>query len=308
MDLRHLRYFLAVAEELHFTRAAKRLFIGQPPLSQQIRQLEDEVGTQLFVRGTRSVKLTEAGHAFMPHAYSSLNSAKQAVAAARRAALGELGQLRIGFTSSASFNPFVPAIISSFREAYPDMELVLVEQATAFLIDELEMDTLDVAFLRPSESQRQLMKTHEFLKEPLCVAIPTRHRLSSRRSLRLEELSLDPFVLYPRKNGSFLYDSIIAACQSAGFSPRIVQEAPQMGSTVNLVAAGVGVSIVPESMRHLHPEGVVYVQIEKPVITTSLWVAHLDRGQLSARISNFISHVKSHSPMCSGAPTETNED
>lgn len=294
MDLRHLRYFLAVAEELHFTRAAKRLFIGQPPLSQQIRQLEDEVGADLFVRGTRSVKLTEAGQAFMPHAYSALNSAKQAIAAARRAALGELGQLRIGFTSSASFNPNVPAIISSFREAYPDIDLVLVEQATTLLIQELEVENLDVAFLRPSESQRKLLKTYEFLKEPLCVAIPTRHRLSSRNCLRLEELSCDPFVLYPRKNGSFLYDSIITACQSAGFSPKIIQEAPQMGSTVNLVAAGVGVAIVPESMRHLHPDGVVYVHISEPIINTSLWVAHLNQDKTSARVENFIRHVENY--------------
>lgn len=296
MDLRHLRYFLAVAEELHFTRAAKRLFISQPPLSQQIRQLEDEVGTNLFVRGTRSVKLTDAGHAFMPHAYSSLSSAKEAIAAARRAALGELGQLRIGFTSSASFNPNVPAIISNFREAYSEIDLILVEQATTYLMEELEAENLDVAFLRPSESQLEHLNAYEFLKEPLCLAIPTRHRLSSRRSLKLGEISRDPFVLYPRKNGSFLYDSIISACQNAGFSPRIIQEAPQMGSTVNLVAAGVGVAIVPESMKHLHPDGVVYVQIEEPELYTSLWVAHFNRRQPSARIKNFIRHVENYQP------------
>ena len=291
MDIRHLRYFLAVAEELHFTRAAERLFIGQPPLSQQIRQLEEEVGVELFLRGTRSVNLTEAGHAFMPHAYAALESAKQAKVAAKLAAAGELGTLRIGFTSAASFNPVVPATISRFREAYPDIDLVLVEQCTSILFSELESQNLDIAFLRPSESQREKLTGYEFLKEPLCVALPAKHRLSKRSKLRLEELSRDPFVLYPRANGSLLYDSIIAGCRNSGFSPRVVQEAPQMGSTVNLVAAGVGVAVVPESMRQLHPEGVVYAQIEQPTMYTSLWVAHLNQAKVNASIENFLKHI-----------------
>lgn len=298
MDLRHLRYFIAVAEELHFTRAAKRLFIGQPPLSQQIRQLEDELGVQLFLRGTRSVHITEAGQAFMPYAYAALGAAKQAGIAAKMAAAGEVGTLRIGFTSAASFNPMVPAAISRFREAYPDVSLVLVEQCSSILFSELESQNLDIAFLRPSESQREELTGYEFLTEPLCAALPANHRLSARRKLRLADLSKDSFVLYPRTNGSLLYDSIIAGCRNAGFSPRIVQEAPQMGSTVNLVAAGVGVAVVPESMRQLHPEGVTYVHIEEPSLYTSLWVAHLKQEKVSVGIENFLKHLRvSNSPL-----------
>lgn len=292
MDIRHLRYFLAVAEELHFTRAARRLFIGQPPLSQQIRQLEDEVGVALFIRGTRSVSLTEAGQAFMPHAYAALESTKKAKVAAKLAAAGELGTLRIGFTSAASFNPVVPASISTFREAYPEIDLVLKEECSSILFSELESQNLDIAFLRPSDSQREKLTGYEFLTEPLCVALPATHRLGGRSTLRLEELSRDPFILYPRANGSLLYDSIIAGCRMAGFSPHVVQEAPQMGSTVNLVAAGVGVAVVPESMRQLHPKGVIYIGIEKPSLHTSLWVAHLKQEDISTSVENFLKHLE----------------
>lgn len=291
MELRHLRYVIAVAEELHFTRAAERLGIGQPPLSQQIKQLEDALGTQLFLRATRAVALTEAGRAFLPHAYAALNSAEQAMLAASRAARGEIGQLRIGFTSAASFNSYVPAIISRFRDAHPDVELKLMEQATNYLLEALHTDKLDIAFLRPALGQSDDLVTYALPEEPLWIALPSRHPLSNRVRLDLGELANESFVLYPRANGSLLYDTIIAACRSVGFSPRIVQEAPQMTSTVNLVAAGVGVALVPESMRQLHSEGVAYVQITPPTPRALLWVVHRNGDHVPTIVRNFMLHT-----------------
>lgn len=292
MELRHLRYVLAVAEELHFTRAAERLGIAQPPLSQQIKQLEEELGTPLFVRATRAVSLTEAGRAFIPYAQAALRATEQARVAAKRAAHGELGLVRIGFTSSASFNPHVPALIRRFRDAYPDVELTLMEQATNLLLSALHTDEIDIAFLRPTLGQREDLTAVSLPEEPLWLALPSRHPLSQRDGLNLIEISGDPFILYPRTNGSLLYDSVIAACRNAGFSPRIVQEAPQMASTVNLVAAGVGVTIVPESMRQLHPEGVVYIRIIDQAASAVLWVAHRKTDTVPIVVENFMAHVQ----------------
>lgn len=292
MELRHLKYVLAVAEELHFTRAAERLGMGQPPLSQQIKQLEEELGTPLFVRATRAVSLTEAGKAFIPHAQAALRATAQAAIAAKRAARGELGVVRIGFTSSASFNPHIPALIRRFRDIYPDVELSLMEQATNLLLSALHADEIDIAFLRPTLAQRENLATFQLPNEPLWLALPSHHPLSQRDSLKLIEMSGDPFILYPRTNGSLLYDSVIAACRNAGFSPRVVQEAPQMASTVNLVAAGVGITIVPESMRQLHPEGVSYIRIADRIPSALLWIAHRQTEATPAVVKNFMAQVQ----------------
>ncbi len=155
MELRHLRYFLAIVAERHFTRAAKKLGMAQPPLSQQIRQLEGEVGTPLFTRTARGVTLTAAGEAFLPHAEAALREVERARTAARRASHGDLGTLRVGFTSAASLNPLVPAAISGFREAYPDVELRLVVQATTPLLVQMSQDLIDVAFVRPTSTESE---------------------------------------------------------------------------------------------------------------------------------------------------------
>src|SRR3954465_4314316 len=262
MELRHLRYFLAIAAERHFTRAARRLGIAQPPLSQQIRQLEEEVGTPLFTRTPRGVTLTPAGEAFLPHADAALRAAHRARIAARRVRHGDLGTIRIGFTSAASLNPLVPAAISAFRQAYPDVELRLVVQATTALPAQLSQDVIDAAFARPTSTERESLRAIPLPDERLWIALPAAHALATRKRLRLGELGTEPFILYPRANGSLLYDAIIAACQNAGFSPRVIQEAPQMASMVSLVAAGVGVTLVPESVCQLRPAGVRYVAVQ----------------------------------------------
>lgn len=291
MELRHLRYALAIADELHFTRAAQLLGIGQPPLSQQIKLLEEELGVRLFHRLTRGVELTEAGRAFMPLARASVQAAEQAALAAQRAARGELGGLTIGFTSSASFNPLVPGIIGRFREAFPGLSISLVEQTTARLLESLASSSIDVAFLRPALGETDGLVSRRLPDEHLWIALPARHRLAGQESIALLDLAGEPFILYPRANGRQLYDSIIAACRNAGFSPRIAQEAPQMASTVNLVAAGVGVALVPESMCQLHAQGVTYARVAGDGPKAQLVVAHRRDGPVPPAVRNFMSVV-----------------
>lgn len=288
MDLRHLRYVLAAGEELHFTRAAHRLNVAQPALSQQIRQLEDEIGAQLFHRLTRGVELTEAGRAFLPYARTSLAAADEAIAAARRAAKGELGRLGIGFTSSASFNPLVTQVIGRFRDAYPDIEVELREQATTPLLRALKQGDLQLAFIRAADDELEGLRRVALPDEPLWAALPTRHRLASHDRISLSELAADPFILYPRDNGRLLYDAIIAACGRAGFSPRIAQEAPQMASTVNLVAAGVGIALVPASMRQIRSPGVAYAQLTGTPPVAVLSLVQGPYAALTPAVRNFV--------------------
>lgn len=283
-----MRYAVAVAEEKHFTRAAARLGIAQPPLSQQIKVLENELGTRLFHRLPKGVELTEAGAAFIPLAVASLQAASQATEAAKRAAKGEVGALSIGFTSSASFNPVVPKIIGRFREAHRDLTVTLVEQTTAMLLEALHKRTVDLAFLRPALGETDGLVCRRLPDEDLWIALPPRHPLSGADHLDLVEIAADPFILYPRANGRLLYDTIIAACRNAGFSPKVAQEAPQLASTVNLVAAGVGVALVPESLCRLHPHGVTYSRIAGNVPKAQLVLAHRRIESTRPAIRNFM--------------------
>jgi DNA-binding transcriptional LysR family regulator len=276
MELRHFRYFLAVAEELHFTRAALRLGISQPPLSQQIKQFEAEIGTPLFHRLPHGVALTEAGEQLLPDARALLRQADQALDGARRAARGESGVIRIGFTSSASFNPFVTGAIRDYRLAYPDVRVQLIEDNTVRLVGLFRAEQLNAAFIRPVPGEAgDIPATLLFLEEML-VALPEDHRLASRPRVALADLAEETFILYPRRNGRALYDDIVGACQAAGFNPRVGQEAPQMGSTVTLVAAGIGISIVPASMMHLVAPGVTYRPIDGPAPRAAMSLVHVD--------------------------------
>lgn len=290
MEIRHLRYFVTTAEELHFTRAAKRLGIAQPPLSQQIQQLEREVGTQLFHRLSRGVELTEAGKSFWQDARAILDQIDRAKAAAQAVARGERGSIRIGFTSSASFNPFVPAVISEYRQKHRNVELSLGENTTSVLLEQLREGRLDFAFLRPAMGETGSMRTRLLFEEDMCVALPAPHPLVSSPKIRLVALADESFIMYPRANGRALYDTIIAGCRNAGFSPNIGQEAPQMASTVNLVAAGIGVAIVPASMCQLQTQGVTYRPIDGAPIKAALSLTYRD-DPLSAAMMEFLSTV-----------------
>jgi len=258
MELRHLRYFVAVAEELHFTRAAARLGIGQPPLSLQIQQLEREIGTPLFLRLPRGIQLTQAGAQFLEDARALLAGAERAVDAARRLGRGERGTLRVGFTASAVFHPFLPRAIRAYRDRYPDVRVQLSESNTVALLQGLREGAVDVAFVRPPYVLEAAFAAECVLDEPMLLALPPEHPLCRRRTVPLTALAEESFVLYPRPIGAGLYDAILAACQRAGFTPRVAQEAPQMASIVGLVAAGVGIALVPAAMRHVGAEGIEY--------------------------------------------------
>lgn len=292
MELRHVRYFLAVAEERHFTRAAAKVGIGQPPLSQQIKDLEREVGTALFHRLAHGAELTEAGKAFLAGVKEMPLAAERATMAARRAARGETGLLRVGFTSSAVFDVVVPSTIRAFRRVYPDIDLTLEEVNTAPLIARLREGALDAAFLRPGAADTGELQLRRLSEEPMVVALPKRHHAAASDPVDLALLKDDPFLLFPRDIAPTLYDTITGACRKAGFEPIIGQFVPHMASIVNLVAAELGVSIVPASLMQMRVTGIVYRQIAGQSPTTRLALA-FRRGETSPVVRNFIARAVS---------------
>jgi DNA-binding transcriptional LysR family regulator len=260
MELRHLYYFVAVAEELHFGRAAQRLRIAQPPLSQQIQKLEEELGVQLFRRTKRRVELTEAGQVFLQEARQALAQVEQAVTAARRAGRGEIGRLAVGFVGSASYE-ILPTMIRRFHECFPDVELVLREATTSQQIRALHEGRIHVGLLRPPVSGDALV-IESFLVEPLIAALPETHALAGQPAVSLQELAHERYITFPRHLGPGLYDQIISVCQQAGFSPEITQEAVQMQTILGLVATGIGVALIPASARNLRSAGVAYSELQ----------------------------------------------
>jgi DNA-binding transcriptional LysR family regulator len=290
VELRHIRYFLAVAEERHFTRAAARVGIGQPPLSQQIKDLETEIGAQLFHRVAHGAELTAAGEAFLKGVEEMPNLAERAKRAAQRASRGEVGSLRVGFTAASAFNVVVPTAIRAFRRAYCDVELALEEANTTRLVASLEEGSLDVAFLhlRPGDAGIEAFELRLLSEEPMVAALPGSHPAAAQQSVDLAALRLDPFLLFPRPIGPTLYDSIIGACRKADFDPVIGQLVPQLASLITLVAADLGVSIVPVSMSQLQIIGVAYRAIAGEAPIAPLALAHR-RGETSAVVRNFIS-------------------
>jgi DNA-binding transcriptional LysR family regulator len=286
MELRHLRYFVAVASEGNFTRAAEKLGIGQPPLSQQIKSLERELGVELFHRTPHGAVLTSAGDAFLVEARRVLGGAEQAARAATRAARGETGRLRIGFTGSASFNPVVPALIHRFKSAYPTVDLTLEEANTPALLAGLFDERLDAVFFRPREEPDRV-RVHRFADEPMKIVLPSTHRLAAKKRLPLAALAHEPFVLVPGPAGLTLYDEIVRACGEAGFSPQLAQPAPQLSSVVNLVAAGLGVSIVPAAIAQIQVKGVSYLDVHGSMLRARLALGWRD-GDPSATLGNLI--------------------
>ncbi|MBY5587588.1 LysR family transcriptional regulator [Rhizobium leguminosarum] len=275
MELRHLRYFLAVAEEGNFTRAAGKLGIGQPPLSQQIRDLEREVGAALFHRVPHGAELTAAGAAFLGEAKASLAAAEKAKLAAQSANRGETGRLSLGFTASSAFNPVVSTTIRRFRARWPEVQLSLTEMNTLALMQKLERGELDATFMRPSLDDPTGIRLRRLPDEPMVIALPASHPLARHPSLPLAALADEPFILFPRLVGLSLYDDVVLACRKAGFELTVAQEAPQISSVVNLVAADLGVSIVPASISQIKLEGVAYRPIEGPPAVARLALAIL---------------------------------
>lgn len=295
MELRHLRYFVAVAEEGHITRAAERLGMQQPPLSQQIRALERELQVQLLRRKPRGVELTDAGHALLTEARAIFSHIEHAFATTRRTARGELGRLVVGFTSSAPFHPFVPRVIRAFREAAPDIALSLEEGGTTELLDDLRHERIDAAFIRTKVADPDGLTINPLLEESMLLAVPATHamaRAGDGTPLPLSALASETFVVYRRHSGPGLYDTIIAACHAAGFSPRIAQEAPRIVSTINLVAAGLGVALVPASLQRMQMDGVVYRHLRNTSLLRAPLLLATRRTETSPVVRRLIALVK----------------
>lgn len=291
MELRHLRYFLAVAEELNFTRAARRLGISQPPLTQQMKALEAELGVALLDRSAYRIELTDAGRIFAAEAARILGDARSAVQAARRAATGATGRVRVGFTDSASFNSLVTSTLHTFRSGYPAVEVSLEEHPSTELVVALRQGRIDAAFVRPPLPVERGLTLDLLEKEPLVVAVPSNHPLTGRQAVDLGSLAGETFILYPRAVRPGLADTVVAACEAAGFTPKVGQYAPQLSSTINLVAASLGISIVPESMRCLQARAVTYLPLRGEPLHALLGIAYrTDEG--SAVVHNFIAAAR----------------
>lgn len=255
MEIRHLRYFLAVAEELHFGRAARRLRIAQPPLSRQIRDLEDEMAVQLFRRDRRGVALTPAGTSFLGDVRGILGSLDRAVDQAQRADRGEVGSIMVGYVSSVAYSG-LPEVLRAFRLRYPEVSIGLHEMPPAAQVKALRDGEIDVGFVRAPMEESSL-DSEVVRREPLVAALPAAHPLAASKRIDLASLAGEPFILFPRWRGPGFFDYIVGLCRAAGFSPRIAYEAAQL-DILSLVAGGMGVSIVPSSIRAVRRAGIAF--------------------------------------------------
>lgn len=287
MELRHLRYFVAVAEDLNFTRAAKRLGINQPPLSLQIRQLEEEMGTPLFLRHARGVELTDAGMLLLEEARVILKQVEETQTGVRRHARGETGRINVGSSGGTYFHPLIPRIIREYRMHYPKVALFPQASNTPLLVARLRAGQVDVAFIRTVLGDGDGLALEPLVDEPAVMVLPTGHRLGGLASVPLSALADETFVLYPREVNPAVYDSTVAAFVGAGFSPKLGQEAPQIVSVIPMVAAGLGVSIVPQSMTGILPGSVVYLPIAGNGPRVAISLAHR-RNDRSATVQNFV--------------------
>lgn len=276
MDLRHLRYFICVAEEMHFGRAAQRLGISQPPLSQQIRALEEDLGVRLFDRTSRRVRLTEAGELFLPEARQTLAQAERAAQVARRAHQGEIGRLRLGFTASAPFVPRVARALYRFRQSHPQVELELQELGRDAQIAQLEQGQLDIGIVRAFEQPLLPlgMVSQCLLEEEMMLAMRKEHVLARRaEDPAIADLAGVPLVLYGVANGAGFNEHFFELCEEAGFRPSVALEVSSFATLLGLVAAGFGATILARSLARLQVENVVQRRIASPVMSR-LWTLH----------------------------------
>jgi DNA-binding transcriptional LysR family regulator len=290
IELRHLRYFLVVAEALHFSKAARQLGMAQPPLSQQIKRLEQLLGHALFERTTRGVKLTPAGQLLARRARSTMEKVDEDLAQVRRLGRGEEGTLTVGFSGSVMFTE-LPAAIQSFRYRYPKVELRLRELVTSAQIAALLNGQIDLAFLRDGDPTEGIRIT-TLSKERYVAVLPEAHALAVRRTLSVKALEGEPFIMFARRMGPLAYDRTIACCERGGFRPNIVQDAPQWLTLVRLVAAGLGVTLAPACVARVAMPGAVYREV-KTACRTSIDLG-VKAGTESVLARNFIEIANQH--------------
>lgn len=290
MDLKQLRYFTTVAEERSFSRAAKRLHLSQPPLSMQLKNLEAQLGVQLLERSNRGVTLTPAGQIFYDEVRSLLVRLEQARIKAQNAGRGDVGTLSIGFVSIADYGILPPAL-KRFRAKFPGVEVQLHEQTTDAQIRDIRAARLDLGIgLAPVDEPD--LDFEMVMKERLVLAAPTGHRLvKADRAVDLRRLSNERFIIPPRDIAPGLYDLIISQCRAAGFAPRITQHARQMQTVISLVASGMGVALVPTSVRNLKRPGVQYRSLRGASGTIELGILR-SRGEDNPLSRNFIAALK----------------
>lgn len=258
MELRHLRYFVAVAEEENITRAAQRLGIQQPPLSQQIQALEQELGVTLFLRSPRSVKLNAAGKLFLGEARKVLASARDAMQRVREFDLGKEGTLRIGMTSSSSIHARTLRVIRTYRRAFPLVTMKVEEGANHDLLLAVEQESLDVAFVRTNVDMHPTLQSVCIDMERVLVALPASHPLTTVESIRLADLADENFVRFRQVNASGIWDQLEKACLKCGFEPRVTDETPRILSAVHMVASGFGVTVLPEALSAFTNPDVIF--------------------------------------------------
>lgn len=263
MELRHLRYFVAVAEELHFRRAAERLHIAQPPLSQQIQALENEIGAQLLVRSKRSVSLTDAGEHFLRRARRILDDAAAASDEAKRVANGEIGEIRVGYTASLPLSPLLPRILSEYRDKCPKVTVNLREMFTPDQFEALRNNALDVGFVRYNDPEKPVagLRLRLLRNDPLYMVLPIKHPLAASNRVTLAQFANERFIAYPENAGADLGVLIRRLCNWAGFAPKIEQAAAEAVTQIGLVAAGLGVAVMPMPMTCIAMDRVRYVPL-----------------------------------------------
>jgi DNA-binding transcriptional LysR family regulator len=300
MEIRHLRYFIAVAEELSFTRAAERLHMAQPPLSIQIRALEQEIGARLFDRDQRHVHLTQAGRHLIGRARDILAAVEEAKAEVRCAELGEIGSLHLGYASSAMFTSTLTSAIKQFQGAFPQVLLTLHEMTSLDQLHGLHYRTLDAGIVRkPDVAVPSGLVVEEWYRARLVAAIAHDHPLIKKRAIGIGDLRTQPFIMYPRESGIGLYWQVLRLCSSAGFRPQIAREVQELTTIVGLVDAGVGVAIVPADTESIKLPGVSYVPLRDEGAFSILYLAFRERDR-NTHLHGLLSRLRDKA---SAAPT-----
>lgn len=297
MEMHQIRYFVAVAEELHFGRAANRENVSQPPLSLQIKKLEEELGVALFERTKRRVSITEAGLAFLPQARAVLAALVEGREAALKAFRGETGLVTVGFVHSASVS-CIPSLIGPFRRAFPGIEIEFREMAVSEQIDALMSGTIDLGIVRPPVREPAI-SSFTLVRENFCIAVPLGHRLAGRKSVDLAELDQESFVFYPRHRSPEFYRQLVNMCASAGFTPNVAVEANTMFTAVGLVGTGAGIAIVPQCIAVLGIPSVAYINLNTGSEKAELCIAYHD-GRISRSAQSILNFAKNASRASSG--------